>query len=75
MRKVRFITIDAGPGGVRHPGQVVDVSDEEAAALIAGKHAVYVEAPARETTAVRQPETATPPASVPRTPRGPRGRS
>ncbi len=53
MRRVKYRTVSAGPDGVRQPGQVAVVSDEEAAALEAGGFAGVLEG--RE----EEPETAT----------------
>lgn len=38
--KVKMLTLDAGPQGVRQPGKVYDVSATEGKALIAGGYAV-----------------------------------
>lgn len=46
--KVKFLTRDAGPEGVRQPGDVVDVSETEGRALVAGGFAEALEAPRRE---------------------------
>lgn len=43
MQKVKMKTLDAGPNGVRIPGQVVDVDAKEAQALVDGGYAEYVE--------------------------------
>ena len=45
--KVKFMTRDAGPEGVRQPGDVVDVSETEGRALVAGGFAEALEAPRR----------------------------
>jgi hypothetical protein len=49
--KIRLITLMAGPEGVFPPGSVIEVSPEEACALIAGGYAEPVlrqAAPAKE---------------------------
>ena len=60
--KIRLITLMAGPEGVFPPGSVIEVSPEEARALIAGGYAEpvprpaaapKVEPPAVETAAVQ----------------------
>lgn len=61
--KIKMITLDAGPDGVRRPGEVHDVPTLEAEALIAGGYAVKVDAD----TPVSQPK--------PRTATRPRGRT
>lgn len=55
--KVKFLTRDAGPEGVRQPGDVVDVSETEGRALVAGGFAEALEAPRREKKA-KPPEAA-----------------
>ena len=40
--KIRLITLMAGPEGVFPPGSVIEVSPEEARALIAGGYAEHV---------------------------------
>lgn len=69
--RVQFLTLDAGPGGVCHPGQIVDVSDAEAAELVAGRFAAYVDRrpPVRENAVLHPPETAVPPQAQPRAPK------
>jgi hypothetical protein len=37
--QIRMRTLSAGPSGTRHPGEIVDVSEAEAAALVAGGYA------------------------------------
>lgn len=44
--KIRLKTIMAGPGGAAGPGDVVDVPDDEASALIEGGYATAVDEPA-----------------------------
>ncbi len=44
--KIRLITLMAGPAGVFPPGSVLEVSPEEARALIAGGYAEPVPRPA-----------------------------
>ncbi len=60
--KIRLITLMAGPEGVFPPGSVIEVSPEEARALVAGGYAEPVlrtaapakaEPPAVETAAVQ----------------------
>lgn len=46
--KVRMQTLSAGPGGIRHAGQVYDLPKPEAEALIAGNFAVADSAPSAE---------------------------
>jgi hypothetical protein len=73
MPRVRYLTVDAGPAGVRHPGHVVDVGAEEAEALVRGHHAEYIDPPARrvlENTSASPAENAMQPPSIPRPPRG-----
>lgn len=42
--KVRMLTLSAGPdSGIRKPGDIVQVTDEEGQALIAGRFAVPAE--------------------------------
>lgn len=75
MPRVRFLTLDAGPDGVRHPGHVVDVGAEEAAALVRGRHADYIDPPSRptpENASAPPAENAMRPPSTPRLPRGER---
>ena len=43
--KIRLKTIMAGPGGSAGPGDVVDVPDDEASALIEGGYATAVDEP------------------------------
>jgi len=68
MRKVRMITLSAGPLGVRQPGQVVEVTDEERDALVEGRfasdvvEAAVAPAPAEDATAGGAVEAATAPA-------------
>lgn len=63
--KVKLTRIMAGPGGVFAAGSTIDVDDEQASALIAGRYAealeaarVVVSAPAETATAPRAPERA-----------------
>lgn len=60
--RVKYLTLDAGPDGCHVPGSIADVSDEEAALLVDGKYAEYVDPPkkkGKETAAKTPPETAT----------------
>jgi uncharacterized protein YbjT (DUF2867 family) len=41
--RIKMLTLQAGPAGVRSPGSVYDVPPVEAEALIAGGYAVKVE--------------------------------
>jgi hypothetical protein len=41
--KIKMLTLQAGPTGVREVGSVHDVDDKEAKALIAGGYAIPVE--------------------------------
>lgn len=41
--RIKMLTLDAGPGGVRRPGQVYEVPDKEAQELINGGFAEKVE--------------------------------
>lgn len=45
MPRVRIIALSAGPEGVRHPGAVHDVTDDEARALVAARAAEWVTPP------------------------------
>ena len=57
--KVRLLTLMAGPEGVVHPGAVIEVSPEEAEALITGGFAERVEQSGKPETAEPAPvETA-----------------
>ena len=63
-----MITLAAGPDGTFPPGFVREVSDAEAAALIAGGYASAVEEPRRQQATsdrARQRETAAPPRNRP----------
>jgi hypothetical protein len=73
--KVRLITLMAGPEGVVHPGALIEVSVEEAGALMAGGFAEPAEQPAKpeavepapvETAAVEPGSRAMKPAARPR---------
>lgn len=61
--KVRFLKLMAGPGGCRHPGQVADLPEAVASALVACEAAVLVERavvrPSETTLGEPAPETAT----------------
>lgn len=46
--KIKMLTLQAGPAGVRKPGVTYNVSDEEAKALIAGGYAEAVKKPQAE---------------------------
>ncbi len=60
--RVRMVTLAAGPGGVRRPGDVIDVSSHEARDLLEGGYAVPVgrgeaetaDAPAADETTARK---------------------
>lgn len=52
--RVKLITRMAGPGGVAHPGQIINVDDAIAAALVAGGYA-EVEAKAKAEAEVEAP--------------------
>lgn len=41
--KIKMLTLQAGPNGVRNPGEVHDVSPAEAEELLAGGYAVKVD--------------------------------
>jgi hypothetical protein len=43
--KVKMITLDAGPEGVKHPGKTYDVDPEEGKALVDGGYATLVSEP------------------------------
>lgn len=58
MKQVKLNTLMAGPTSSGSPGDVIEVSDEQAAALLAGKYATLV-----ETAAVEAPEKAVIPAA------------
>ena len=47
--KIRMNTLMAGPHGVRHPGEVCIVSEEEAEMLVSTGHAEAVEEAKEET--------------------------
>ena len=47
--RVRLKTLYAGPSGVTHPGQIVDLPAAEAVALLNGGYADAVDAPPIET--------------------------
>lgn len=53
--KVRMLTRMAGPNGCAEQGAIIDVSREQAAALIAGNHAEELDKPKIKA----KPETAT----------------
>jgi len=38
--KIKMLTLAAGPGGVRQPGQIYEVAEKEAKSLIEGGYAV-----------------------------------
>lgn len=42
--KIKMLTLQAGPSGVRKSGQTYDVPNQEASELIAGGYAVAVQA-------------------------------
>ena len=72
MREIKYKSISAGPGGVKHPGEVHLMPKNEAAALVKGGYAEYttIEPPEKaivipaekavvvpeETAAIKQPE-------------------
>lgn len=59
MRRVKFKSLDAGPKGVRHPGTTHPLSDDEAAELVKGGFAEYVDLPpAKKESAMLPPPTA-----------------
>lgn len=64
MKRIRMITLAAGPAGVLEPGRVYEVEDERAQKLVAAGAAVAVEpqmAKAPIEAAIIEPEeTATP---------------
>ena len=41
MREIKYKSISAGPGGVKHPGEVHLMPKNEAAALVKGGYAEY----------------------------------
>ena len=41
--RVQFVTLDAGPAGVRQPGTVHEVGEAEGSDLVAGGYAVVIE--------------------------------
>jgi len=68
--KIRLKTLMAGPDGVFPPGSVIEVSPEEAQALIAGGYAERLERPPEkaevEVAAVEPGSRATRPSARPR---------
>lgn len=56
--KIKMLTLMAGPGGVRQPGKVYDVSPDEAAALIKAGSAEEVKAKAGPDPVPAAPRTA-----------------
>lgn len=46
--KIRMLTLSAGPNGVRMAGQVIDVDQKEAKALIEGGYAEAIDEPKQE---------------------------
>lgn len=62
MITVRMKTLSAGPGGMRHPGQVVKVSREEADALVNGGFAepagLFIKGPVPEISTIEPRERA-----------------
>lgn len=53
--KIRMKTLMAGPGVLRHPGEVCVVGAEEAAVLVDGGYAEAVDQPAEVATAKPEP--------------------
>ena len=58
--RIRMMTMMAGPEGVVHPGEVVEVTEEKGAALVKEGFAELVGQPALETAMREPPEVATP---------------
>ena len=62
MVTIRMKTTSAGPGGMRHPGQVVQVSEAEADSLVNGGFAeplgLFMNGPVPELTTMETPERA-----------------
>jgi hypothetical protein len=57
--RIKLRTLMAGPKGVARPGEIIDVDQETAGALIAGRHAWLVDdEPRIETTSIEPEETA-----------------
>jgi len=51
MIKVKFKTLSADANGVFNIGQIVEVDDKEAKALVSGGFADYIDSPAPEVVA------------------------
>ena len=58
MARVRITRLGAGPLGVQHPGDVLDVHEDEARVLIEARAAEHV-SPPREKAIIAPRETAT----------------
>ena len=58
MKKIRMLKLMAGPEGIFHPGQTVQLEDKTAAQLVADHAAVYVADAEMETAALQAPEKA-----------------
>lgn len=50
MAQVRMKTMMAGPSGVVQPGEVIEVGDDAARALVDGGFAIWVDAPVETAT-------------------------
>jgi hypothetical protein len=58
MPRVRLLTVMAGPAGCHDVGAIIDVDDDTAAALVAGRFAIDLDgatAPAPETAELPTP--------------------
>jgi len=60
MRKIKILTIMAGPGGCFSPGQIIGVEDDLAHALVAGGYGEYADGGRQEyeTATAEPPENA-----------------
>lgn len=63
---IKMMTVECGPNGNFHPGDVREVSDEHGQALIASRHAIAISPRVRETAAFVPREAAVMPEPVKR---------
>lgn len=54
MRKVKLMTLKAGPEGVFQPGQVLSVENEEGQQLVDGGYAIWADPPEKEALAAEE---------------------
>ncbi len=68
MRKVKLMTLKAGPEGVFQPGQVLSVENEEGQQLVDGGYAVWADLPEKESPVTEEtaPTDEPPAASAPK---------